>query len=35
MPEFLYLAGTLPRTPTGKVQEGPLRDLVLNGMASA
>ena len=35
LPEFLHLAGTLPRTPTGKVQKGPLRDLVLKGMASA
>ena len=33
LPEFLHLAGTLPRTPTGKVQKGPLRDLVLKGLA--
>ncbi|MBV8088335.1 MAG: AMP-binding protein [Alphaproteobacteria bacterium] len=35
MPEFLYLVGTLPRTPTGKIQKGPLRDFVLKGIASA
>jgi acyl-CoA synthetase (AMP-forming)/AMP-acid ligase II len=35
IPELLYLVGTLPRTPIGKVQKGPLRDLVLKGMASA
>ncbi len=35
LPEFLYLLDALPRTPTGKVQKGPLRDIVLKGMASA
>jgi acyl-CoA synthetase (AMP-forming)/AMP-acid ligase II len=29
LPEFLHLLDRLPRTPTGKVQKGPLRDLVL------
>ena len=35
LPEFLHLLEALPRTPTGKVQKGPLRDMVLKGMASA
>jgi hypothetical protein len=35
LPEFLHLLDALPRTPTGKVQKGPLRDIVLKGMASA
>ena len=35
LPEFLHLLDALPRTPTGKVQKGPLRDMVLKGMASA
>jgi acyl-CoA synthetase (AMP-forming)/AMP-acid ligase II len=35
LPEFLHLLEALPRTPTGKVQKGPLRDIVLKGMASA
>ena len=29
LPEFLRLLEALPRTPTGKVQKGPLRDIVL------
>lgn len=29
LPEFLRLLEVLPRTPTGKVQKGPLRDIVL------
>jgi acyl-CoA synthetase (AMP-forming)/AMP-acid ligase II len=29
LPEFLRLLDTLPRTPTGKVRKGPLRDIVL------
>jgi acyl-CoA synthetase (AMP-forming)/AMP-acid ligase II len=32
LPEFLRLLDALPRTPTGKVQKGPLRDIVLEGM---
>jgi acyl-CoA synthetase (AMP-forming)/AMP-acid ligase II len=32
LPEFLWLLDALPRTPTGKVQKGPLRDIVLEGM---
>jgi acyl-coenzyme A synthetase/AMP-(fatty) acid ligase len=35
LPEFLHLLDALPRTPTGKVQKGPLRDIELKGMASA
>jgi acyl-CoA synthetase (AMP-forming)/AMP-acid ligase II len=35
LPEFLYLLDALPRTPTGKVQKGALRDIVLKGMVSA
>ena len=35
LPEFLHLLDALPRTPTGKVQKGPLRDIVLKGIASA
>jgi len=31
LPEFLHLLDALPRTPTGKVQKGPLRDIVLKG----
>lgn len=33
LPEFLQLLDILPRTPTGKVQKGPLRDVVLQRMA--
>jgi acyl-CoA synthetase (AMP-forming)/AMP-acid ligase II len=29
LPEFLEILSELPRTPTGKVQKGPLRDLVI------
>ena len=32
LPEFLRLMDALPRTPTGKVQKGPLRDIVLERM---
>jgi acyl-CoA synthetase (AMP-forming)/AMP-acid ligase II len=32
LPEFLRLLDALPRTPTGKVQKGPLRDIVLERM---
>jgi acyl-CoA synthetase (AMP-forming)/AMP-acid ligase II len=35
LPEFLHLLDALPRTPTGKVQKGPLRDIVLKAMVSA
>jgi acyl-CoA synthetase (AMP-forming)/AMP-acid ligase II len=33
LPEYLHLLDALPRTPTGKVQKGPLRDVVLKGGA--
>lgn len=33
LPEFLQILDELPRTPTGKVQKGPLRDWVLKRMA--
>ena len=33
LPEFLQVLDELPRTPTGKVQKGPLRDLVLKRIA--
>jgi acyl-CoA synthetase (AMP-forming)/AMP-acid ligase II len=32
LPEHLQIVDTLPRTPTGKVQKGPLRDMVLERM---
>jgi acyl-CoA synthetase (AMP-forming)/AMP-acid ligase II len=32
LPEFLEVLDALPRTPTGKAQKGPLRDLVLERM---
>jgi acyl-CoA synthetase (AMP-forming)/AMP-acid ligase II len=32
LPEYLELLERLPRTPTGKAQKGPLRDLVLERM---
>jgi acyl-CoA synthetase (AMP-forming)/AMP-acid ligase II len=32
LPEFLQLLDALPRTPTGKVQKGPLRGIVLERM---
>jgi acyl-CoA synthetase (AMP-forming)/AMP-acid ligase II len=32
LPEFLRLLDALPRTPTGKVQKGPLRNIVLDRM---
>ena len=35
LPEYLHLLDALPRTPTGKVQKGPLRDIVLKGRAPA
>src|SRR5690606_37834352 len=33
LPEFLEILPALPRTPTGKVQKGPLRDQVLEARA--
>jgi acyl-CoA synthetase (AMP-forming)/AMP-acid ligase II len=35
LPEFLEILTDLPRTPTGKVQKGPLRDLVLQARGAA
>jgi acyl-CoA synthetase (AMP-forming)/AMP-acid ligase II len=35
LPEFLHLLDALPRTPTGKVQKGLLRGIVLKGGAQA
>lgn len=32
-PEYLEILDDLPRTPTGKVQKGPLRDIVVTRMA--
>jgi len=32
LPEFFRLLDALPRTPTGKIQKGPLRDIVLERM---
>ena len=32
LPEFLEVLDALPRTPTGKAQKGPLRDIVLERM---
>jgi acyl-CoA synthetase (AMP-forming)/AMP-acid ligase II len=32
LPEFLEVLDALPRTPTGKAQKGPLRDLILERM---
>ena len=32
LPEFLQILDDLPRTPTGKVQKTPLRDIVLERM---
>ena len=34
LPEYLEVLDALPRTPTGKAQKGPLRDLVLERMRS-
>ena len=34
LPEFLEVLDALPRTPTGTVQKGPLRDIVLERMRS-
>ena len=34
LPEFLRLLEALPRTPTGKVKKGPLRDIVLERVRS-
>ena len=35
LPEFLHLLEDLPRTPTGKVRKGPLRDLAVAGLGIA
>ena len=35
LPEFLHLLEVLPRTPTGKVQKGPLRDIAVAGLGLA
>ena len=35
LPEFLHTVGDLPRTPTGKVQKGPLRDIAVEGLGLA
>ena len=32
LPEFVQVLDILPRTPTGKVQKGPLREIVLERM---
>ena len=32
LPEYLRILDDLPRTPTGKVQKGPLRDLAMEGL---
>jgi acyl-CoA synthetase (AMP-forming)/AMP-acid ligase II len=32
LPEFLEMLDVLPRTPTGKAQKGPLRDILLERM---
>ncbi|MGQ0662896.1 MAG: AMP-binding protein [Pseudomonadota bacterium] len=34
LPEFLELMSELPRTPTGKIQKGPLRDIVIGRRAA-
>lgn len=34
LPEFVHIMDALPRTPTGKVQKGPLRNIVLKGMSA-
>ena len=34
LPEYLELLDALPRTPTGKAQKGPLRDIVLERLRS-
>jgi acyl-CoA synthetase (AMP-forming)/AMP-acid ligase II len=33
LPEYLEILDDLPRTPTGKVQKGPLRDIVIGRMS--
>ena len=35
LPEFLHLLEDLPRTPTGKVRKGPLRDIAVKGLGLA
>ncbi len=35
LPEFLHIMKDLPRTPTGKIQKGPLRDIVVPHLAGA
>ena len=35
LPEFLHTLADLPRTPTGKVQKGPLRDIAMEGLGIA
>jgi acyl-CoA synthetase (AMP-forming)/AMP-acid ligase II len=33
LPEFVRLLDALPHTPTGKVQKGPLRDIIRDGIS--
>ena len=35
LPEFMQTLEDLPRTPTGKVQKGPLRDIAMEGLGIA
>ncbi len=35
LPEFMHTLEDLPRTPTGKVQKGPLRDIAVEGLGIA
>ena len=35
LPEFLHTLEELPRTPTGKVRKGPLRDIAVEGLGIA
>jgi fatty-acyl-CoA synthase len=34
LPEFMQILKDLPRTPTGKIQKGPLRDIVMPMIAA-